>query len=224
MFLNPLTARLSNSYSAIATGRLFIMPNDMSQESLSEVVAATAPRPTLGMLCPPCGIRFSSANTLEAHQKFYCQHRPRLENEAGDNNGDDDDKSGNPGSNTAGKLERRAYACPHCSYSADKKVSLNRHMRMHAPSPVQPAAVMPPVVVTAAQQPTSQSQQQYIGATAGNGTLNEEAERYCQNCDIRFVLLFFISDPHFRPESSNELFGYHETNFLERDLRRLGWF
>lgn len=33
----------------------------------------------------------------------------------------------------------KQYACTHCSYSADKKVSLNRHMRMHQSSP---AAVM----------------------------------------------------------------------------------
>lgn len=29
----------------------------------------------------------------------------------------------------------KQYACTHCSYSADKKVSLNRHMRMHQASP-----------------------------------------------------------------------------------------
>lgn len=29
----------------------------------------------------------------------------------------------------------KQYACTHCSYSADKKVSLNRHMRMHQTSP-----------------------------------------------------------------------------------------
>lgn len=30
----------------------------------------------------------------------------------------------------------KQYACAQCSYSADKKVSLNRHMRMHQTSPV----------------------------------------------------------------------------------------
>lgn len=29
----------------------------------------------------------------------------------------------------------KQYACTQCSYSADKKVSLNRHMRMHQSSP-----------------------------------------------------------------------------------------
>lgn len=29
----------------------------------------------------------------------------------------------------------KQYKCTHCSYSADKKVSLNRHMRMHSASP-----------------------------------------------------------------------------------------
>lgn len=42
----------------------------------------------------------------------------------------------------------KQYTCTHCSYSADKKVSLNRHMRMHQTSPalittgsINPAAV-----------------------------------------------------------------------------------
>lgn len=35
----------------------------------------------------------------------------------------------------------KLYACSHCSYSADKKVSLNRHMRMHQSSPASAASV-----------------------------------------------------------------------------------
>lgn len=177
------------SILAIATGRLFILPNDISKESLSEAVAATAPRPT-ALICPPCGIRFSSASTLDAHQKYYCQHRPKLDSDAENNDDDDEKSSGNNASGTtgnSGKFEtRKAYACPHCSYSADKKVSLNRHSRMHQSSPVQPAAVMPPVVIPpAGAQPGAQPQANSNAPT--NGTLNEEAERYCQNCDIRFV-------------------------------------
>lgn len=126
------------------------------------------------MVCPPCGIRFSSASTLEAHRTFYCAHRPRIEEDA--TNDDDDDKSG--------KYEvRKAYACPHCSYSADKKVSLNRHMRMHAASPAPPT--LPPTNPTAAaSNPVTAGQ-----TAASNGSLNEEAERYCRNCDIRFSSL-----------------------------------
>lgn len=123
------------------------------------------------LICPPCGIRFSSASTLEAHRTFYCAHRPRLEEEAA--NEEDEEKSN--------KFEvRKAYACPHCSYSADKKVSLNRHMRMHAASPA------PPTIPTA---PTTATTPATGAATASNGSLNEEAERYCRNCDIRFSSL-----------------------------------
>lgn len=126
-------------------------------------------RPT-ALVCPPCGIRFSSASTLEAHRTYYCAHRPRLEEDA--TNDEDDDKSG--------KYEvRKAYACPHCSYSADKKVSLNRHMRMHAASPAPPPSATP---APTSNPPASQT-------TAANGSLNEEAERYCRNCDIRFSSL-----------------------------------
>lgn len=34
----------------------------------------------------------------------------------------------------------KLYACSQCSYSADKKVSLNRHMRMHQTSPITSSA------------------------------------------------------------------------------------
>ena len=139
-----------------------MLPTD-GKETITVESARPAP-----LICPPCGIRFSSASTLEAHQTFYCAHRPRLEDDAA-NNDEDEEKSG--------KFDvRKAYACPHCSYSADKKVSLNRHMRMHAASPVPPA--VPPASTT----PVGNS-----GSVtpAANGSLNEEAERYCRNCDIR---------------------------------------
>ena len=66
----------------------------------------------------------------------------------------------------------KQYACPHCSYSADKKVSLNRHMRMHSSSPgPSPAATngTPPAEVAAS-------------------LINSPhlVDRYCQDCDIRF--------------------------------------
>lgn len=31
----------------------------------------------LGFVCPPCGIKFSSLSTLEAHQTYYCSHRQK---------------------------------------------------------------------------------------------------------------------------------------------------
>lgn len=147
-------------FSAITSGRLFILPTDGK-----DAITVEPGRP-IPLICPPCGIRFSSASTLEAHRTFYCAHRPRADEESA--NDDEDEKTG--------KFEvRKAYACPHCSYSADKKVSLNRHMRMHAASPAPP-----PIVLSAPATPGSPS----------NGSLvNEEAERYCRNCDIRFSSL-----------------------------------
>lgn len=45
--------------------------------------------------------------------------------------------SGNNNADASAKTTRttKQYACNQCSYSADKKVSLNRHMRMHQTSP-----------------------------------------------------------------------------------------
>ncbi|XP_011496489.1 PREDICTED: zinc finger protein ush [Ceratosolen solmsi marchali] len=176
----PLSAGLQN---AIATGRLFVLPND-SKDSLG--VEGTVARPA-ALVCPPCGIRFSSASTLDAHQKYYCSHRPRLESDI-ENNEEDEEKGGPPGAGTNCKFEsRKAYACPHCSYSADKKVSLNRHMRMHAASPVQPVQQVLAAPAITANSP--QTPGQHNSALPSNGSLNEEAERYCRNCDIRFSSL-----------------------------------
>ena len=164
-----------------------MLPNDGApkdglagvEASALAAMAAVPTRPA-ALVCPPCGIRFSSASTLDAHQKYYCSHRPRLESDA-ENNDDDDDKEKGPNSSGPGKFDtRKAYACPHCSYSADKKVSLNRHMRMHASSPVQSAPPGPPMASA-----NSVAAAQHNSAIAANGSLNEEAERYCRNCDIR---------------------------------------
>ncbi|XP_012281275.1 zinc finger protein ush isoform X2 [Orussus abietinus] len=159
----PLPAGLQN---AIASGRLFVLPTE-GKETITVEPSRPAP-----LICPPCGIRYSSASTLEAHRTYYCAHRPRLDEESVN---DEDEVGEKPG---GGKFEaRKAYACPHCSYSADKKVSLNRHMRMHAASPV------PPPI------PPSPSPHAGGNGNAANGGLNEEAERYCRNCDIRFSSL-----------------------------------
>ncbi|XP_039312787.1 zinc finger protein ush isoform X4 [Solenopsis invicta] len=176
----PLPAGLQN---AIASGRLFVLPTD-GKETIT--VEPARPPPT-GLFCPPCGIRFSSASTLEAHRTFYCAHRPRVDEDTAN---DEDDEGGKSG----GKFEvRKAYACPHCSYSADKKVSLNRHMRMHAASPAPPtvpSSVAAAAVAVVANPNSSTGNSAGAGqTTAANGSLNEEAERYCRNCDIRFSSL-----------------------------------
>lgn len=92
--------------------------------------------------CQPCGITFSKRSTFEAHQTYYCSHR-KESNEAqnsktnsstpGSSSSGENNVSGDPSAKPSktGKL----YNCPHCSYGADKKLSLNRHMRMHQPSP-----------------------------------------------------------------------------------------
>lgn len=60
----------------------------------------------------------------------------------------------------------KQYRCPHCSYSADKKVSLNRHMRMHSSSPASQTGSM-----------SAETQADVSGPSL---------DRYCQDCDIRF--------------------------------------
>lgn len=146
---------------------------------------------TAGFVCDPCGIKFSSLSTLEAHQTYYCSHNrkegdgPPIVIKAGSSTeqAGSSSNSEHPHSNitTAQRPQPlrtgKQYACNHCSYSADKKVSLNRHMRMHQSSPatssllvslngdggadVDSAGVMAP------------SQMQL-------------ADRYCSDCDIPF--------------------------------------
>ncbi|XP_071452399.1 zinc finger protein ush [Hetaerina americana] len=217
-------------------------------------------------VCAPCGIKFSSASTLEAHQTYYCSHRnsvlggavatPAAAAAAGGvtgaaaaipglspagaapapaagtpgppttpssssrlppsspssstssssshatmaqadaqqirsvatpsgpirgRGGGSESEDGRPYSTEmAGPEDRRSpssipedgcpptkvqrtsrpFSCPHCSYSADKKVSLNRHMRMHSSSPTDPSLPPPPPPLA--------------------------MDRYCQDCDIRF--------------------------------------
>ncbi|RZF48612.1 hypothetical protein LSTR_LSTR017307 [Laodelphax striatellus] len=71
----------------------------------------------------------------------------------------------------------KAYPCPHCSYGAEKKVSLNRHMRMHSASP----ATQSNSSAAADPEPTATAT-----ATATSPHL---VDRYCQDCDIRFSSL-----------------------------------
>lgn len=120
-------------------------------------------------ICPPCGIRFSSLSTLEAHQTYYCSHRS---NKAATDNEDAKSSTGAEATSnqsdqemteTPAKVMRtgKQYTCSHCSYSADKKVSLNRHMRMHT--------VFPPVT-----------------PDTNGDSVCESQDRYCAECDIRF--------------------------------------
>lgn len=146
-------------------------------------------------VCPPCGIRFSSLSTLEAHQTYYCSHRQKTPSTTTGVEADDakslsstepsgsqsDQDQGVNSSESAQKAARtgKQYACAHCTYSADKKVSLNRHMRMHAVSP-SPAA---------------------SPSVNGDPPAGEVAtqDRYCAECDIRF--------------SSQKTYRAHKTHY-----------
>lgn len=122
--------------------------------------------------CVPCGIKFSSVSTLEAHQTYYCSHRkeqdeptPSLPKAS---------SSDHTSNDVPAKVQKtgKQYACTQCSYSADKKVSLNRHMRMHQSSPA-------PSSVTSNGDEVTTSQMQV-------NVMQLPVDRYCSDCDIRF--------------------------------------
>lgn len=156
--------------------RGFYIPNIIPpSEALQRQTESVEPRqPTVPVFqCSPCGIRFSSLSTLEAHQTYYCSHR------ANKPSNDDDSKSTGAeacGSQSDADISEpssknirtgKQYTCTQCSYSADKKVSLNRHMRMHTVSP----------------SPSPLS----VASTIPNGESNGDSQdRYCAECDIRF--------------------------------------
>lgn len=162
------------------------------------VIVAPSAEPSVvraaGFVCDPCGIKFSSLSTLEAHQTYYCSHSRK---EGGDNllaiavkpgsstetatvgstNADAQVSNSSNAHHRPQAVSRtgKQYACTHCSYSADKKVSLNRHMRMHQSSPATTSASVTSngdggVVVD---HPVAPSQLQLV-------------DRYCSDCDIRF--------------------------------------
>jgi len=134
------------------------------------------PRPNVFM-CTPCGIRFSSLSTLEAHQTYYCSHRKDADENlpkqpgstSGENGGEPPTKSIKTG---------KQYACTQCSYSADKKVSLNRHMRMHQTSPAQSS--------TTSNGDDPAPSQIAVPQIIGGPPVQVVIDRYCSDCDIRF--------------------------------------
>ncbi|XP_017115251.1 zinc finger protein ush isoform X2 [Drosophila elegans] len=158
-----------------------------------EVVVEPLLKPARFM-CLPCGIAFSSPSTLEAHQAYYCSHRIKDTDDAGS------DKSGAGGSAAGGsgegagsssaeppaKMARtgKQYGCTQCSYSADKKVSLNRHMRMHQTSPAAPTLASLPSLLQNGIPPPPPP----VGGTPTSleDSSSQQTDRYCSHCDIRF--------------------------------------
>ncbi|XP_046403888.1 zinc finger protein ush-like [Ischnura elegans] len=272
--LHPSTAAFSVAAAAAfaAANRLICLPPSAAAPNVTPdpPTPAPTPRQTGGQtkteasqvrqvavfVCAPCGIKFSSASTLEAHQTYYCSHRHNSATcptpspasrphppPAPSTNMQDDEKSlkspetpigaSSGGSETEGtrplsveerrsslseegcppaKAPRtmRAFPCPHCSYSADKRASLSRHMRMHivptstvpvsaasTPPPPLLANTTPPIVT-----PTPPTVQVHSllqqGVSPGSSTVDSassptpdrllplDTDNYCKECDIRF--------------------------------------
>ncbi|KAI9563178.1 hypothetical protein GHT06_010636 [Daphnia sinensis] len=184
----------------------------------------------LNHMCPSCGICFSSASTLSAHATYYCSKRPQVSpaaaapvtsasplptlptqpemmaNVAALSNGRsqtpepmDELLNDRP---SAPKIRRsgRYYACPYCSFSADKRVSLNRHMRVHVGLPLLATHPVSPPPLPVGHLETSRSLSS-DRPTAGSSPeframnkLQEEpahrsdagADRFCSDCKIQF--------------------------------------
>ncbi|XP_046403506.1 zinc finger protein ush-like isoform X1 [Ischnura elegans] len=277
--LHPSTAAFSAAAAAAfaAASRLISLPPPAN----ARAPPAPDPTPPLGQIggqptaeanqvrkvavfvCAPCGIKFSSASTLEAHQTYYCSHRSTTPTPApasrpqppptpsatiqdgkespetpigvrsGGSEAEDsrplsaeakvmaDEERRSPASEEGcppAKVPRvmRLFPCPHCSYSADKRASLSRHMRMHiVPTSTVPvsAASTPPPPLLANTTPPIVTPTPPLGSTVqvhsllqqgvspGSSTVDSassptpdpalpppplDIDRYCKECDIRF--------------------------------------
>ncbi|VDI45814.1 zinc finger protein ZFPM1 [Mytilus galloprovincialis] len=119
--------------------------------------------------CPFCGVRFSSARTLEGHLTYYCSKKPSnsekemIKEEPKDKESSDTEmspesvKSQNDETekqNDASNEERtesesnetkllkngELFHCPFCCYTSDKLSSLNRHKRIHCRGSTSPTS------------------------------------------------------------------------------------
>lgn len=142
--------------------------------------------------CGPCGIRFSSLSTLEAHQTYYCSHRKDVDENNAPTKSTSVSDSGGSGEPANKSIKTgKQYACTQCSYSADKKVSLNRHMRMHqtSPTPSSTTSNGGDELLSNASQILQQQQQvlqQQVQIQVQPQQQQQQVDRYCSDCDIRF--------------------------------------
>ncbi|KAK5646276.1 hypothetical protein RI129_004740 [Pyrocoelia pectoralis] len=172
-YFSTLPPALQN---VLASSRFFLPPSLHLTEASGRPESAEVQRQSNVpiYMCAPCSIRFSSLSTLEAHQTYYCSHRANKStsdaedgkvNSSAEVSGNHSDQDVSENSTKAIRTGKQ-YTCTHCSYSADKKVSLNRHMRMHTVSPCALSTTTP--------------------LSNGEGTTHETQDRYCADCDIRF--------------------------------------
>jgi hypothetical protein len=83
----------------------------------------------------------------------------------------------------------KLYSCMYCKYSADKKVSLNRHMRMHSGGPSIPSRDSnedPTGRGSGSTTPNNVNPGSNIGMNKNLPEGVNAVERYCQDCDIQF--------------------------------------
>lgn len=81
----------------------------------------------------------------------------------------------------------KLYACMYCSYSADKKVSLNRHMRMHSGTATVPVQNNANDESGSASGSTTPSSSNNIGLNKNLPEGVNALERYCQDCDVSML-------------------------------------
>ncbi|XP_055551112.1 zinc finger protein ush isoform X2 [Wyeomyia smithii] len=189
---------IESDFSGAAPQPAAVIRKTAKTESVTIPITVDLPPRIPMFMCGPCGIRFSSASTLEAHQTYYCSHRKDADETAGGvKNANSNDPNGSEPPAKAAKTGKQ-YACTQCSYSADKKVSLNRHMRMHQSSPAPSSNASNGDESTASQQLQLQFQAQAAAAAAAAAAVLQQqqqvqqqqqppqVDRYCSDCDIRF--------------------------------------